>query len=425
MKRMLTLLLFLFPGFIWAQKNYTAGQIVTPSGEIIKGEIDYREWIVNPHQIRFRKSGEVKTFSASELSSFKIDAKNEVYTSAVIIYNTEELDWDEMPQFQTYQEIDNHIEMQQDTVFLLVLVKGKMNLYQLMDKNKRLHYYYQKGNGPYEPLMYRIVKIMRPGGLLTNSVIEEENLPRSIAFEDYKGQLKYAMLDCGDMQSAIDKLTYSRSIMDLVKRYNECAGQLIYVKPKDRAHKFLYAFAGRAQSSFEIKDANNAAAKSLPSTWSTTFGLGFEFGIPRTKGKFSWIVEALYMSANSTITTSQEPLDLGSEDFSYTLDVKGFRFNGLLKYTLLTGKIQPYIKAGLGSSNYTRRDFLVKDLTTVQTQSQSLLKTEPFLIGSVGIKAYNFFLDGRYETGNDINKVTGFDTSMRRWSVLFGYALPL
>ena len=77
------------------------------------------------------------------------------------------------------------------------------------------------------------------------------------------------------------------------------------------------------------------------------------------------------------------------------------------------------------TSNYTQRDFLVKDLTTAQTLRQSLLKTEPFLIGSLGIKAYNLFLEGRYMTGNDINKVTDFDTSMRRVSILFGYALPL
>lgn len=425
MKRILTLLIVLFPVFIWAQKNYTPGQVITLSGEVIKGEIDYREWNVNPQKIRFRKGGEVKTFSASELRSFKIDAKNEIYKSAVVLYNTEELDWDGMPQFQTYKDIDNRIDMQQDTVFLLILVKGKMNLYQLMDKNKRLHYYYQKGNGPYEPLMYRIVKIMRPGGLLTNSILEEDNLPRSILFEDYKGQLKYAMLDCGNMDSGIDKLTYSRSIMDLVQRYNECAGQLIYLKPIDKANKFFYGFLGSAQSSFEMKDANNLAAKDLPSTRSTTFGLGFEFGVPRTKGKFSWMIEALYMSASSSITTREEPLDQGSKDFSYTLAVEGFRFNGFLKYTVFTGKMQPYLKVGLGSSNYIKRDFLVKDLTTIQTERQSLLKSEPFLIGSFGINAYNFFVEGRYDTGNDINRVTGFDTSMRRVSILFGYALPL
>ncbi len=425
MKRIITLLIVLFPLFVWAQKNYTAGQVITKSGEIIKGDIDYREWNVNPHEIKFRKGGEVKTYKATELKSFKIDAKNELYESAVILYNTEELDWEGMPQFQTYRDIDNSIQMQQDTVFLLVLVRGKMNLFQLIDKKKRLHYYYRKGNGPYEPLIYRIVKIMRPGELLMNNILQENNLPRSIAFEDYKGQLKYGMLDCGNMDSGIDKLTYSRSIMDVVRRYNECAGQLIYLKPKDRAHKFLHGFLGRVQSSFEIKDANNKAATELPTTWSTTFGLGLELGMPRSKGKFSWIIEALYMRANSTITTTEEPLDLGSKDFSYTLDVEGFRFNGLLKYTFFTGKIQPYIKAGLGTSNYTKRDFLVKDLTTAQTRRQSLLKTEPFLIGSLGVKAYNLFLEGRYMTGNDINKVTGFDTSMRRVSILFGYALPL
>lgn len=425
MKKNILLLIILFPVLLFAQKNYSAGQVITKAGEILKGEIDYREWNVNPHQIRFRKGGEVKIYKATELRSFKIDAKNEIYESAVVLYNTEELDWEEMPQFQTYRDIDNAIQMQQDTVFLMVLVRGKMNLYQLIDKKKRLHYYYRKGNGPYEPLIYRIVKIMRPGEILMNDILQENNLPRSIVFEDYKGQLKYAMLDCGNMDSGIDKLTYSRSIMDVVRRYNECAGQLIYLKPKDRASKFLHGFVGRAQSSFEIADANNGAATTLPSTWSTTFGVGIELGIPRSKGKFSWIVEALYMRANSTVTTSEEPLDLGSKDFSYTLDVRGFRFNGLLKYTLLTGNIQPYIKAGLGTSSYTRRDFLVKDLTTIQTRRQSLLKTEPFLIASFGLKAYNVFLEGRYMTGNDINKVTGFDTAMRRVSILLGYSLPL
>lgn len=425
MKRVVLFLLLVLPSLLLAQKRFTPGQVVTIKGEVIKGEIDYREWVINPRAIKFRVGEEVATHTPKDLRSFRVDHKNEIYESAVVLVNQESLDWEEMPQYQTYNEVTGEIEMQQDTVFLMVLTRGKVNLYQLIDKRKRTHFYFRRGNGAYEPLIYRKVKVMRPGQLLMQNVLEDNNLPREISFEDYKGQLKYVLSDCGSFGSAIDKLTYSRSILDVVNRYNECAGQVIYIKPKDRAMHFAYAFAGGARSSFAIADANNTAASSLPKSWSTTYGMGVELGIPRSRGKFTWSIEVMMMKAGSTVTTTFGPLDIGATKKQYTLDLQGFRLNAILKYNWMTGNIQPYFKAGVGNVTYTTRSYEVMDLIAQEAQPQTLLKSEPVLVGGAGIKIFDFFAEARYDTGNDINRTTGYDTKVERFSLLIGYALPL
>ncbi len=422
MKRRILLLFFFIPLALLAQKRFTSGQIITAEGEVLKGEIDYREWVVNPRKIRFKREGKIASLRPQDLRSFKVDSKNEIYETAIVLVNQEALDWEEMPQFQTYGEVDGQIEMKVDTVFLMVLTRGALNLYQLIDANKRTHYYFRKGNGSYEPLIYRKVKIMRPGQLLMSEVLEDNNLPRSIVFEDYKGQLKYAIGDCGILDSAIDKLTYSRSILDVVNRYNECRGQVIYIKPKDRARHYVYGMLGQTQTTFSLDDANNSLANALPSTWSTTFGLGLEFGIPRSSGKFNWKVEALLMSTSSSITTTSSPLDIGAVDTRYALDIRGLRINALLKYNIITGNIQPFLQAGVGNVSYSKRAFEVRNVNTGVLRDQRLLKSEPYLTIGAGVKVYGVFVEARYATGNDINRTTGYDTKMENFSVLLGYA---
>lgn len=427
MKRFLLFLWLIFPLLSMAQRKYTPGQIVTSEGEIIQGEIDYREWVINPRSIRFRVGQEVKTYSPQDLRSFRVDSKNEIYESAVVLVNQESLDWEELPQYQTYAEVDGEMEMKQDTVFLMVLTRGKVNLYQLIDRRKRNHFYFRKGNGAYEPLIYRKVKVMRPGQLLMANVLEDNNLPRALAFEDYKGQLKYILADCDrlDLDSAIDKLTYSRAILDVVNRYNECAGQVIYLKPKDRARHFAYVLGGRTRSSFAIADADNTAASTLPHTWSTTYGGGLEFGIPRSRGKFTWSIEAMYLQAASSTTTTFGPLDIGATERRYELELEGFRLGILLKYNLFTGNIQPYLKGGAGNLTYTQRSYEVEDLILQQERPQNILRSEPFIVAGAGLKVFDFFAEARYNTGNDINRTTGFDTKVEHFSILIGYALPI
>ena len=425
MREITIILLLVLPVSVLAQRNFTAGQVITSTGEIIKGEINYKEWVINPKKIKFRTDGEVREYGPKDLRSFRIDGKNEIYETAAVLVNPESLDWDELPQYQTFKQVDNQIDMYRDTVFLLTLVRGRIGLYQLIDDQKRIHFYFRKGNGAYEPLIYREIKVMRPDVLNSTSLVQEDDLPRRLIFEEYKGQLKYVMQDCGEMDSAIDKLTYSRSLVDVVQTYNECAGQLIYVKPRDRAASYVYAFGGTARSSFAIRDANNRAANDMPNSWSAVYGLGFEFGIPRSRGRFSWKIEALYMSGSSSVTTSPSILDIGSKAVHYTVDVEGVRFNGLLRYSLLSGRFQPYLQFGLGSSNYSERTFRTQDVNTKVTDQHSLLKTEPFLIGGGGLQYAGAFAEWRYITGNDINKVTGYDFRMSRMSITMGYRIAI
>ena len=53
----------------FAQSNFVAGAITQKNGKIISGQIDYREWITTPRQIRFRASadGEANIYDCNDL----------------------------------------------------------------------------------------------------------------------------------------------------------------------------------------------------------------------------------------------------------------------------------------------------------------------------------------------------------------------
>ncbi len=427
MKSRLVVSLLFLSWLLNGQANFVAGKIVTKNGETIQGEIDYREWIFNPRTIKFRKSATdtPESYKPLDLQSFFIDYKKEKYISADVFVNNESLDWDEVREYDSVDDVEDYIKLDPDTVFLLTLVEGTVDLYQLLDENNKLHYFIQRGNGPIEELLYRRVKAFKRDAIITENTGSTYLVRMEI--ETYKRQLSFVMQDCPEVAKRTQKLKYSYEVFNLVKRFNNCIGRLEYVKPKDKAPSFLFAWAGVAQSSFVLQDRRlNPPISSLPASRAELYGIGFEWKIARTRNKVSLIVEGNYLQGESTESTNFMVAGQTNKMVEYHTAIEGFRFSGLFKYGFFDANLQPYLKAGISATRYTRNDFWVIDRSDeVIRNDQTLNEGEVALIGGLGLQYKNFFMEGRYISGNDINKTTDYDLKMNRLALLFAYALKL
>ncbi|MFN7117398.1 MAG: hypothetical protein ACK4TA_11405 [Saprospiraceae bacterium] len=442
MNQIFTICLILVSFTLEAQKNFVEGSITTLQGETINGKIDYREWVKTPREIRFQRSttpGKIETFTYYDIAGFKIQHNKEEYIRTIVGINKEPIESDKLLEFETTEANIPQVQLDIDTVFLLILVKGRVNLYFLEDPDGKQHYFIQKGNGAIEPLIFRRVILRNPNSqtdlLNTNNRVygvtgmQSANY-QEINYYNYREQLFKAMPDCLEINFDISRSLYSYSLTKLVKRYNECVNELTYIKAKDRASTNFYFYTGVNQPFIKIKDAYNNPPNALSTAPGISVGTGLEIGIIRSNNRLSIALEANYARSSSQTAQNFTPIDGQAQTLDYDIDLWGLRFNALLKYVLYKGKIMPYVKGGVGKSSYSTARFVRTE--TLQTAPFTSTITERALITSelhgiigLGVKVNNFFLESRFESGNDINSVTGEDLEMTRLSVLAGYALPL
>jgi len=60
-----------------AQKNFQNGYVILRSKDTLQGQIDYREWDVNPHSIVFRDArGSISEYTPDALAGFAVNGEN-------------------------------------------------------------------------------------------------------------------------------------------------------------------------------------------------------------------------------------------------------------------------------------------------------------------------------------------------------------
>ncbi len=145
-KRFLFLISILFVTFLGkAQQNYVPGEITKLNGEVVSGLIDYQEWKINPININFKTTNTsvIKTYSVKDLESFMIAGKKELYQKAVMGINAEKANEDDFVEYESLKEAYLYAKdkVHIDSVFLLALIRGDLNLYSLYDKEKAALFY--------------------------------------------------------------------------------------------------------------------------------------------------------------------------------------------------------------------------------------------------------------------------------------------
>ncbi|MCB0630448.1 MAG: hypothetical protein R2824_00700 [Saprospiraceae bacterium] len=409
-----------------SQKNFLPAHLIDMEGNTFVGEIDYREWNINPSSIEFREDAlsEGRELGVKDIRQFSIDANQELYERAVVNLNVESVEFGYQPIFQNYNTIDSKIEKILTVVFLRVLIKGKLNLYQYIDINKRVHYFIQKGDGPIHELTYREVHLLERAPVLKQGEARSETDYNGVIFQTYKQELAQLMGDdCPAATRTLGQLRYSNLILSVVKKYNNCMGGSTYIRSGDKVFWSLFLQAGFQSSSTNISGKSVPVTPNMPVDLTPYYGFGFEVSIPRTRKKANVGLELAFLN-NEAFSATQFNNRYGDpRHLEYDLSLKGIRGVFFGKYVLYHGKYIPYVKAGAGFIKYNKRNYAITEIEASgnERSDHELREAEFVALFSAGVLYRRFFLEARLESGTDIDPTTGYNLKVNRLALLVGY----
>ncbi|HEX8460234.1 MAG TPA: hypothetical protein VF623_02345, partial [Segetibacter sp.] len=129
MKSLLCILAFLTPVFLFSQRNFQPGYVVTFSSDTVRGFIDYKEWNNTPTEIIFKpgKTDEgLMKFDLQNMRCFEVLGK-EAYQRFIVKISLDPVALDDIDAKDTSSRVD--------TVFLKVLVEGNvLSLFSYTDR---------------------------------------------------------------------------------------------------------------------------------------------------------------------------------------------------------------------------------------------------------------------------------------------------
>ncbi len=281
--------LFLFVYFLmqmtFAQKNFVEGYVVKKEGDTTYGFIDQRDWVVNPEEIKFKKSlqGAVKTYQPHDIQAFKAD--KDIYVSAMVeIENSglaaDKVSWD--PKFKT----------ETDWYFLQALYQGDKELYYLRNNINDRHFYI-KENGEYILLLYK--QYMKEDGnkkmLMTNN--------------KFVAQLSYYLRDCINTNAIVDGISYElKSLKRVFKNYYRCVDKTPkYTSVEQKLKTNFRIIGGMTISSLKFSsdagtEYNYLTEKDYGSSDRMAIGFGLNFVVPKTNKRWVVVNEVLFTSLN-------------------------------------------------------------------------------------------------------------------------------
>jgi hypothetical protein len=226
---------------VYAQSNFRKGFVIA-NGDTLRGLIDYRQWEKNPSTIKFKKdSGLVNavTYSTADISYFEIYSLDK-YEKAVVNKDMRPVDLKDLT-----ENADDLYE--NDTVFLRVLVKGQMSLYQFTDSKD--HFYIKVDDKNFEELMYKVY-------------LTEGNISRRSIFIDQLSRFIDKSKDNAALLSRIQSANYNED--DLVKVVNQLnfqqGGEVLYTVKKLKVPLSFFVGAGATYSSLRFEGESNKAS---------------------------------------------------------------------------------------------------------------------------------------------------------------------
>jgi hypothetical protein len=186
----------------YGQNLWTKGEIILKDGTVLSGEIQDRQWVVNPTEIEFRISGgEIKTYKPEDLREFST-ARAVKFRSMFVVYDGDAQVAANYPPAREPQVVIK------EQSFVEVLVDAPLALYHLLDKRGRKHFFIADSTG---------VKELVDRWFGTGQGTKH--------YEFYKQQLTLITNDCPKLQTTISKTSYTEQQLILFfRKLNECKG---------------------------------------------------------------------------------------------------------------------------------------------------------------------------------------------------------
>lgn len=395
MKKQLLILLIATLSFnCYSQVSFDKGYYINNSDQKIDCFIKNEDWNYNPTEIEYKltENSEEKKATIRTVKEFG------VYNISKFIGT--EVKIDRSSENRNKLSYDKKAILNEEKLFLKVLVEGQANLYEYTDANLT-RYFYNKKDSIIEQLIYKSYKH-------SQDVIGKNN--------KYKQQL-WNNLKCKTLTiNDAEKLEYTNG--DLTRffvAYNECNNQ-DYVNYEAKQKKDLFNLTIRPGLNYSTLSLNN----NITNYKDVDFGseLGFRFGIeaefimPFNKNKWSLLIEPTYQyfkseqvieSGNVKIDYKSIELPLGIRHYfflnenskifingSFLLD---FSLNSTIEYTTVVNldiETGVNLAFGLGYKFNDRYSMELRYLTNRNILSSYLYWGSDYNTFSV-ILGYSFF----------------------------------
>lgn len=271
--------------------NYKDAIAITVEGDTLRGQIDYKQWSVNPASVVLVGPASEQIFTADQLREFRVEGD---------IYRSAQVDLDISPMsLGSFNAWPYPTIAKDTTVFLLLLVEGAANLYYLRDKSGKEHFFYQE-NKPEDPDVYFIPE----QGLAVRELgyyrfYADGTKTEVVTKEIFKGQLKALAASCQSLKVSANIGYNSKDLVEFFRQYNYCTSGEVLTFRNESIHKsglsmFLLTGAQyatiRAQKFLWVYRADEVVNHQLQ--W--VVGLGVNYLIPRSLDKFGITAKAVY-----------------------------------------------------------------------------------------------------------------------------------
>lgn len=338
--------LFLTNNSLLAQSNFLNGEIVTNTGAVVSGQIDYKKWIKSPISVTFQAPDKaIQVLTPQDLRAFTVileDGSKQIYSSFTVDIDFASLD---------LKKLDSKAEpdLVNKAVFLRNLVNGEINLYSLVDESDKRHYFISKGETLPKELTYRKYYYVkdRPDlpitDLRTSTGVNQVKINAA-----YKNELYNLMADNQQIKKEVfEKLPYKeKELVELVDTYN---GESSYVRPFEKMIFRAEIKAGIAVVNFTPK--NIFSGYDFPPHTGPSFGIGLNASIPRTQ----WSIQndlryAKYQTERRLEFSGDDYYEVVSLNFAY------LKLQTTARYQIdLNNKVKPYLQGGILNG------YLIKD----------------------------------------------------------------
>lgn len=373
--------------------NYLEGYIIKVNNDTLKGWIDYQNWQKSPNKVNFKQDiSEVKfeEYRPYQIKGFYVKQPNEFYFSFIGDVNSF---INKVEKFTSNPQMT----LRKDTTFMLLLVKGKADLYSYNDAKDQLHLFISKEYPEIEEL-------------INYSYRTKKDKVRPI--KKYLNQLSLYFKDCPAIVEQLNNLKYNENEMiDIFNRYNACISgeNSTYQKNKENWKlKFGVVggvsltnvdFSGNA-TSFNFQEVIKSDFKN---SFDYVFGANLFFLIPRNRQKWEINFSILFKSYKV----------IGNNDTdaeNYLLEASHLRLHLMPKYYLSTNKIRPFIALGPSVSYLLQKSNFDKSRNSLIFERYKNL--EFGLVGSVGMEYKSVGLDLRHEISIGNSNVGGLQESV-------------
>jgi Outer membrane protein beta-barrel domain len=405
---------------VFGQQNLVTGKVKLVDGNEVRGLIDYRNWAKNPTKIHFKSDGgEEKTLSFDELVFFEVTRPDNV----VERYQKAVLEVDKSPHLM--DELDSNLSprFELDTVFLLELYRGAVDLFYLKDWQGKIHFFYSKSND---------------SGIkeLVQKRYRKEGSTALFYSNQYISQLNSLTVGCSPTAQIVsESVKYEvRSMIAAVKAVNDCLGSKpSYVFTQESANKSFYINAGLSLTQLRFDRYYGSDEKlDLERSVGAVLGLGLDYYISRTNERLAFSNELFFthFHAKKELVDDSAPNDPVYDRVS--IKMAYLRLNTMIKWRFYKWKNKPFLFTGFSNgvalvieqSGEIERNvfgepkfFPYKPLDSVRKYEQGLLMGfgTSFLRDKMSISA-------RFSVSNGMSANKAYRTLIRSSFVLVAYS---